>query len=159
MWFVHKYCSWILLSRIPDFFHQIIYCLFWSPQNIFWIENQNMQYKAKITIYFYRKAKNKSRKKITCREFTIRENKIREAIWWADHCSILSFRNWKFTNCSGFWINLLIIVSVWSESWKQLQVFDFSWTYWKWNQLCSTSSRSHGSKFDQRFWDFFSSLG
>ena len=53
-------------------FHQI-YCLFWTPQNGFLFENQNIQKNAKINIYFLSKKPK-----------TAEIGKIYETIWWVN---------------------------------------------------------------------------
>ena len=44
----HQMVSWILFSQIPIFFHQSC-CFFWSPQNGFLFENQNV-YKKNVNV-------------------------------------------------------------------------------------------------------------
>ena len=84
IWSAHHMVLQILFSRILMFFQQIC-CLFWSPQNEFLFENQNVQKNAKIIIYFYEKSQTNYEKAVTNRHFRIREKKIREKISCANN--------------------------------------------------------------------------
>ena len=81
-WSAHPMVWRILFSRIPNIFHQICF-LFWSHPNGF------MNSIQKITKYITNNFLSKN-EIITSRKFSIRENKIREIISWAEqfltHC-------------------------------------------------------------------------
>ena len=109
---------WILFSRILNFFHKIC-CLFWNPQNCFFVwetkcaikfqsnhlnflsspsacgQNWSAQHGPHfpMLIFLSKKPKKFLKETITNRQFSIRENKIREIISWADHMNNLKGLN------------------------------------------------------------------